>query len=431
MGRGGDGPIKYDGVSNNDRTTEDTNKIAKEVFIDGRYYDVSNLKHPGGSVINYYSGKEIDATEVFFNFHYRSKKAKILLSRLPSRESTQAIVDKSGVVGQKDLMADFSELTRQFEKEGLFKPNYAHVVYRAMEIIAIFSLGFYFLSQGQLLLFAMCLGIGEGRSGWFMHEGGHYSLTGNINVDCAIQIIFYGVGCGMSGGWWRSQHNKHHSTPQKLGHDVDLDTLPLVAFSKKVVQKIGAPLKSWIKLQAFLFPIITTSLVALGWQFYLHPRYMLRTKKYSEMLALAVRMTLWSVLVTARHGLLQSVLLYLAVNWFGANYIFLNFAVSHTHLDVVAKEDTNTDWVRYSSLYTMNVSSGPLKCIDWWMSYLNFQIEHHLFPSMPQFRHPHISPRVKAFFEKHGLPYQQRSYVDAMWVTFQNLHKVGSDVFLG
>ena len=35
----------------------------------------------------------------------------------------------------------------------------------------------------------------------------------------------------MSGAWWRNQHNKHHATPQKLKHDVDLDTLPLVAFN--------------------------------------------------------------------------------------------------------------------------------------------------------------------------------------------------------
>jgi fatty acid desaturase len=38
----------------------------------------------------------------------------------------------------------------------------------------------------------------------------------------------------MSAGWWRVQHNKHHSMPQKLGYDVDLDTLPLVAFTEKV-----------------------------------------------------------------------------------------------------------------------------------------------------------------------------------------------------
>ena len=27
-----------------------------EVLIDGKYYDVSNLKHPGGSVIKFYQG---------------------------------------------------------------------------------------------------------------------------------------------------------------------------------------------------------------------------------------------------------------------------------------------------------------------------------------------------------------------------------------
>jgi hypothetical protein len=54
-----------------------------------------------------------------------------------------------------------------------------------------------------------------------------------------------------------------------------------------------------------------------------------------------------------------------------------------------------------------------------------------MFPSMPQFRHPTVSPRVKAMLEKHGLKYDQRNYVDAITVTFQNLHKVGADVFYG
>ena len=89
------------------------------------------------------------------------------------------------------------------------------------------------------------------------------------------------------------------------------------------------------------------------------------------------------------------------------------------------------DWVRYAAVHTMNVSPGPFNFVNWWMSYLNFQIEHHLFTSMPQFRHPLVSARVRALFEKHGLKYDQRSYVDAMTVTFQNLHTVGADVFYG
>jgi fatty acid desaturase 2 (delta-6 desaturase) len=235
----------------------------------------------------------------------------------------------------------------------------------------------------------------------------------------------------MSGSWWRSNHNKHHAMPQKLGHDVDLNTLPLVAFTEKVAKRVGLPLRWWIRMQAVMFPMVTTLLVALGWQYYLHIRHIIRVKNVPEFAAIALRHVIWTTAVTAKFGLGQSAVLFLAYNWMASNYIFLNFAVSHTHLDVVPKEDTQVDWVRYAAIYTMNVSPGPFKIVSWWMSYLNFQIEHHLYPSMPQFRHPIISPRVKALLEKHGLKYDQRDYITSMAATFQNLHKVGADVFLG
>jgi fatty acid desaturase len=53
----------------------------------------------------------------------------------------------------------------------------------------------------------------------------------------------------------------------------------------------------------------------------------------------------------------------------------------------------------------MNVTPGTGGWVNWWMSYLNYQIEHHLFPSMPQFRHPQVSPRVKELFKKHNVEY--------------------------
>ena len=81
-------------------------------------------------------------------------------------------------------------------------------------------------------------------------------------MDRIIQTVFYGVGCGMSAGWWRVQHNKHHSMPQKLGYDVDLDTLPLVAFTEKVGDSDFLQPTS---PQAFLFlvsPLLATSTIA-------------------------------------------------------------------------------------------------------------------------------------------------------------------------
>jgi len=40
----------------------------------------------------------------------------------------------------------------------------------------------------------------------------------------------------MSGSWWKSQHNRHHAMPNNIKHDVDMKTLPLIAFNTKVAR---------------------------------------------------------------------------------------------------------------------------------------------------------------------------------------------------
>lgn len=157
----------------------------------------------------------------------------------------------------------------------------------------------------------------------------------------------------------------------------------------------------------------------------------MRRKEKSEGAMLILRYVLWTYLFTANFGVGASAAMYLFYNWCASNYIFINFAVSHTHLPVVAADDDKVDWVRYAAIHTMNVDSGPFRFVDWWMSFLNFQIEHHLFPSMPQFRHPIVSGRVREMLAKHGIAYNSMSYTDAMRVTFANLHKVGNDVYFG
>lgn len=150
----------------------------KEVLIDGRLYDVSNLKHPGGGVINFYAGSGIDATQAFANFHIRSKKAKKVMEHLPNRAVDKADVKKNSLPGQSELMKDFDELTRDLESEGFFKPALGHVVFRITELLVLYCAGFWLLLNQQILVGLILLGIAQGRCGWLMHEGGHYSLTG-------------------------------------------------------------------------------------------------------------------------------------------------------------------------------------------------------------------------------------------------------------
>lgn len=61
----------------NDKVDTDTrNLIRKEVLFDGYFYDVTDFitKHPGGSIINYFTNKGEDSTHAIQQFHHRSIK---------------------------------------------------------------------------------------------------------------------------------------------------------------------------------------------------------------------------------------------------------------------------------------------------------------------------------------------------------------------
>jgi fatty acid desaturase len=65
------------------------------------------------------------------------------------------------------------------------------------------------------------------------------------------------------------------------------------------------------------------------------------------------------------------------------------------------------------------------------MGYLNFQIEHHMFPSMPQHKNPVAEPYVRAFCERwaRDLKYTEHSYKDAWRLMLSNLNEVGKHYY--
>lgn len=399
-----------------------------EIFIDGVLYDCTNLKHPGGSVIKYFMGSG-DATEEFQQFHMKLPKAHKYLRALPSRPSpADHSIDVSEAKRLAKLSADFKKLHDDCVRDGLFDANVPHIIYRLTELILLHALGLFILFRAFAIwpIALLVLGVAEGRCGWWMHEAGHYSVTGIPWLDIKLQEVVYGLGDGMSAAWWRVQHNKHHATPQKHKHDVDLDTLPLLAFNK-IIGRQGKkyPLvRRWISMQQYLFGPVTCSLVALFWQLFLHPRHIIRTKRYTEAAAILTRWTLVGCIcsqlgVTFAQGLLGV----LFSQAFGAAYIFVSFSLSHTHLPVLAA-DKHAHYVEYAAVYTMDVA--PHWFTDWFMGYLNYQVEHHLFPCMPQFRFVELSKRVREMFESNGLVYDSRPYFQALRTTFENLGEVGA-----
>ena len=204
------------------------------VRIEDVEYDVTNFKHPGGSVIFYMlSNTGADATEAFKEFHMRSPKAWKMLKALPQRPAeTPRSADPDA-----PMLQDFARWRAELEKEGFFEPSRLHLAYRCLELCATFALGTFLMYIGRPLLASVVYGAFFGaRCGWVQHEGGHNSLTGSIWWDKRIQAATCGFGLSTSGDMWNQMHNKHHATPQKVRHDMDLDTTPAVAFFDTAVE---------------------------------------------------------------------------------------------------------------------------------------------------------------------------------------------------
>jgi len=409
--------------------TNDAEKNSKKIICIGEYeYDITDFKHPGGNVIYYMSSGQ-DATNTFEEFHYRSKKAKSVLQSLPKKKIEVSNAD-NGIDRDNAILEDFKVFRQSLESRGFFTPSIPHVIYRILEVICIYGFAARMI-QINIYVSILLFGLFGGRCGWIQHEGGHNSLTGNIKVDKWIQNIFIGFGLLTDGSMWNSMHNKHHATPQKIGHDMDLDTAPLVAFYTDAVYKYrnNFAVRMWLKYQSYSFlPITSGMFVMLFWILYLHPRKIIRDKNVVQGgIVLFAHLSRILLFMKLGNVSLSTALFYHFLTFYLSGiYLFGQFSLSHTFTPVI-QNDENPSWVHYAIEHSVDIEpQNPI--ISWVMGYLNCQVIHHLFPSMPQYRGPEVSLELQEFCNKWGIKYTIMGYFDAWYCMFKNLNDIGNNI---
>jgi fatty acid desaturase len=103
-------------------------------------------------------------------------------------------------------------------------------------------------------------------------------------------------------------------------------------------------------------------------------------------------------------------------------YLGLSFAPNHKGMPVLSKDD-ETDFLRRQVMTSRNVRGGWL--VDFALGGLNYQIEHHLFPSMPRPNLRHSRAIVRAYCERHGVAYLETTLIRSYGQALRHLHEVG------
>ena len=103
-------------------------------------------------------------------------------------------------------------------------------------------------------------------------------------------------------------------------------------------------------------------------------------------------------------------------------YMGASFAPNHIGMPIVPR-DVKLDFFSKQVRTSRNVSGG------WWatalMGGLNYQIEHHLFPSMPR---PHLAAArrlVREHCRSHDVAYTETNLIAAWGIVVRYLNRVG------
>jgi len=103
-------------------------------------------------------------------------------------------------------------------------------------------------------------------------------------------------------------------------------------------------------------------------------------------------------------------------------YLGSSFAPNHKGM-LILDADDRTDFLRRQVLTSRNVRGGWLT--DFALGGLNYQIEHHLFPSMPRPNLRHSKAVIEAFCQQHELPYCESSLIGSYAQALRYLNTVG------
>ncbi|GFH08889.1 cytochrome b5 heme-binding domain-containing protein, partial [Haematococcus lacustris] len=324
-----------------------TEDAGATLVIDGWQYDVAEFarKHPGGSVIRFYYGQ--DATDAFHNFHRNAPRARKWLEKLPRKPVEPAQKSSPESI---DVDAEFRAWQQSLQDRGFFKPSFTRIGLQCLEPLVMVAAACLLMAQlpgaTGLLLALPLIAMANVKCGWIQHEGGHTSLTTNPKVDKVIQAVAIGLGLSTCGWQWNRMHNRHHATPQKINHDMDLDTLPLVGFFHGCLEKtrmsLGIPVsRLWLRLQAWTFiPVVCGAVLWMYWVYSLHLRAALQHDWKSlafMLLSHVVKPALF--VVFGGTTWLQGYGLFLLTYWLTGMYLFGHFSLSHSFTPVV--EDTD------------------------------------------------------------------------------------------
>eukprot|EP00977_Amphora_coffeiformis_P012146 scaffold2992_cov214-Amphora_coffeaeformis.AAC.28 len=369
-----------------EKAAKQSSRTPLSVRIHGEWYDLSGWRaaHPaGGHWIDYYNRR--DATEVMDAFH--SEKGRSMYQRLPKVSEDAASMLDATSEPDSDTQIAFRKLREDLEKEGWWERDMVHEftqlgLWASCVVTAVVT------ASSLPFVSTAFLALSMSAAGWLGHDYIH-----GVDKFANRMRNFAAAAAGLLPVWWSDKHNKHHALTNEMGVDEDIATDPFL-YQWAPDPANDSPLRKiqhyifWIPF-SFLFALWRVDSLKVGIDAIEQKRPGAKSELYSLLIHYAVLLTVFPVNV-----------------WVPA--IFLSglisaIIVTPTHQSEELFSEYQPDWVTAQFLSTRNaVMTNPFS--EWLWGGMQYQLEHHLFPSMPRNRYPQLKERLQKFAAENNVP---------------------------
>ena len=319
--------------------------------------------------------------------------------------------------------AGFRALALQVRATGLLdrRPGYYRVKI-TLTIAAFFAAWALFVIVGNswaALAVAPLLGMMFTQLGFIGHDAGHNQVFGSRRRNRLLGLAVGNALIGLSFGWWVPKHNAHHAHPNELGRDPDVG-------EGTALPSPDAPGLVWwlARWQAPLFfPLMllrSSGMHVLGIQ------RLVRRRDHAavvEATLIALHAALYLTVVLWVLSPVKALAFVVVQQAVFSLYLGISFAPNHKGMPVIDSA-TAAGFARRQVVTARNIRGGRLT--TFMLGGLNYQVEHHLFPSMPRPNLRRVQGLVRDFCTATELSYGEESFVESFRQIIQHLSAAGA-----
>ena len=340
------------------------------------------------------------------------------------------------IVASTKSVTNFNEVLTRVKAAGLLNKKPSFYMIRLAVISALASglwtasvfIGQAFNENPVWIIagFAMAglLGILSAQYGFIAHEAAHRQIFRGNKANDWLGLILANLFAGLSYGFWMKKHNQHHKVPNQIDADPDIAIRILSFTPESRNSKKG--LERWLSdRQGYLFPFL---LFLTGFDLLLDSFAGLGRKdkalktRLLEFGLMTVRQAAPYIAMGFIFGWLWAIALWAFQMMIFGFFMGAAFAPNHKGMPLVPK-DAKLDFFSRQVLTSRNIRGSWLK--DNLMGGLNYQVEHHLFPSMarPNLRKAHAI--VGEYCRQNDIPLIEMNLIASYVVIIKYLSKVG------